>query len=67
MKVEIVRTFPYFYRIFDNLNFKQYINVALSRQNYIFIEKEWYPIEDFNWISSDKPLDDPVQAWIDKL
>ena len=67
MRVEIKQELKYFYRIFDNLNFKEYKNVAVSKQNYIFIENDWYPIEDFNFIISDTQLIDPVQNWIDKM
>jgi hypothetical protein len=67
MKVEIKQELKYFYRIFNNLSFKEYKNVSVSVQNYIFIEKEWYPIEDFNYIISDEQLIDPIQDWIDKM
>lgn len=68
MNVELIGEFKYFYRIFNGgMDFKEYRYVGISKQNYIFIEKEWWPLEDFDWVSSETKLDDPVGEWMKRI
>lgn len=66
MKVEVKEVIPFFYRIFNNYTYKEYRNVLLSKQNFVLLGEDWYPIEDLEWLLSDHELNNPVDVFVAK-